>query len=1425
MKRYLLLLLPILFLSLTKAAKADHVMGADIQWKCLGNDTYQIIFKFYRDCRGIPKSGSVTLSFTSDSCANSRSGSITCNRVSLTDITPVCSANKPCNPANTMLTSIPYGIEEHRFEGKVYLGGTYTACCWYKFTFSECCRSGPINTGHSWANFSTELWLNRCITPCDNGPQFNNPPIAIKCAGQDVVYNHGVVDADGDSLVYVKALPNGANYIAPWSVNYPLTVFPGNNPNVSPNPNAVPPIGFYLDPLSGDMIFRPMQQQETVLKVRVEEWRKINGVYKLIGVATRDMQFIILANCTNKNPTLSGLTSYEACAGQQICFTINTNDLDFLDTTKIYYDNSIPGATWTSTNGTAKRAQGTFCWTPQESDASTLPYYFRATVEDDHCPLNGRSTRSYAILVKPTPKNTRNFTKGRCGLWTLEATPVSNYFNGAQYKWYVPKLIGTGSPVTTYAVSQNTSYQFPEGGKYVIKSTMTFNGCTNTYFDTIQVDTVVQVMAPPDTAICKGKSIQLTATVKGGNPAYHYKWSNNDTLSSITIAPQADTVLYITVSDRDTCIATDTVNVLVKNLPTITHSPDTRICNGDSVLFDAGNITPGMHYLWKKNGAFYSTSRQITAHDSGEYVIHIIDTFGCEAFDTTRLFVNDKVVIGPVQDVPVCKGDTATLTATGAMTYEWRELSTGNLVSTSATLTASPLTTTTYTIKGSFTYQGITCFGYDTADIVVKERPTISFPVFPKRCVDGNPVFLNCTVKYNNIPVPPSNLVWSCPSAPTALINGNQFDPKATAPAGGTFVLYVTADYNGCSSTDSTTITISPLPVVSAGSDQSFCENYGNTLLDTMASPFDVKYGTWSILSTNTPAAALNTTPNPPGYSYYFDPGIAGVGYHSLIYKYKDFITGCENSDTVVLHVIPIPVAVAGSLPDVCADNGIINLAAATGCTPPGGTWSGTGVTGGIFDPAINTGTTTQTYTLKYLVAAIGCSDEDSLTVTVHPVPKVKLDTVGTLCVNTGNVQLNGTPSAGGTGTYSGPGVTGNTFNTKTAGPGTHKIKYHYKETAAPYCEQADSILITVQDEPAVSIDPVATLCEDDIRANGVNITCKVNSPFGVQWSADSAGGFANPNGVSTVYHPSYNEITNHKITFTVTSTLNGVCAPAQAVIDANIYPTPHITFTGDLLQGCKPLTVRFTSVTDAGTGASYYWDFGDPASGSNNNSTDANPTHTYNDSGLYSVYVKVTTANGCFNTYRITNYIEVFPYPVAQFKADPAHTTVALPKIKFYNESRGNEPMTYYWNYGDMSPVETTTGRTTLHTYSVNDTGYYTVLLRVASREGCEDTISQKVYIGPDLTVFIPNVFSPDGSGPLKNEKFLVVAGGIHTFNLRIFDRWGEELFHSTSLTDQWDGTYHNLPCQPDVYIYKVIVTGYDDKKHEYNGTVTLIR
>src|SRR5262249_8101112 len=154
------------------------------------------------------------------------------------------------------------------------------------------------------------------------------------------------------------------------------------------------------------------------------------------------------------------------------------------------------------------------------------------------------------------------------------------------------------------------------------------------------------------------------------------------------------------------------------------------------------------------------------------------------------------------------------------------------------------------------TYQNVTCYGYDTVTVDVKSRPVIVFPTFPKKCVDGVPINLLCTVKYNGSTVAPTSIYWQCPSLPSAIINAGQFDPLAAAALGGTFVIYATVEYNGCSSTDSTTVQINPLPIVSAGGDKVFCENVGSVLLDTMASPFNVKYGVWSILTPGTPSGA-----------------------------------------------------------------------------------------------------------------------------------------------------------------------------------------------------------------------------------------------------------------------------------------------------------------------------------------------------------------------------------------------------------------------------------------------------------------------------------------------------------------------------------------------------------------------------------------
>jgi gliding motility-associated-like protein len=90
---------------------------------------------------------------------------------------------------------------------------------------------------------------------------------------------------------------------------------------------------------------------------------------------------------------------------------------------------------------------------------------------------------------------------------------------------------------------------------------------------------------------------------------------------------------------------------------------------------------------------------------------------------------------------------------------------------------------------------------------------------------------------------------------------------------------------------------------------------------------------------------------------------------------------------------------------------------------------------------------------------------------------------------------------------------------------------------------------------------------------------------------------------------------------------------------------------------------------------------------------------------------------------------------------------------------------------------------------------------------------------------VFIPNAFTPGKGGPFANDDFNVIASGFKTFEIIIFDRWGEILFTNTDIKNGWDGTYQGLDCQQDVYANQVTLTSLDDDVYKYNGTVTLLR
>ena len=123
---------------------------------------------------------------------------------------------------------------------------------------------------------------------------------------------------------------------------------------------------------------------------------------------------------------------------------------------------------------------------------------------------------------------------------------------------------------------------------------------------------------------------------------------------------------------------------------------------------------------------------------------------------------------------------------------------------------------------------------------------------------------------------------------------------------------------------------------------------------------------------------------------------------------------------------------------------------------------------------------------------------------------------------------------------------------------------------------------------------------------------------------------------VSAVQNPShtYNDVGRFTVSLTVT-TLDGTDTTTKASFITVTSLLPIADFTADLSSGKPPLTVAFTDLSVPGPSpiTSWFWNFGDAASGIANNSTVQNPSHTYNDPGTYSVSLMVTTAEGSGST------------------------------------------------------------------------------------------------------------------------------------------------------------------------------------------------
>jgi gliding motility-associated-like protein len=113
--------------------------------------------------------------------------------------------------------------------------------------------------------------------------------------------------------------------------------------------------------------------------------------------------------------------------------------------------------------------------------------------------------------------------------------------------------------------------------------------------------------------------------------------------------------------------------------------------------------------------------------------------------------------------------------------------------------------------------------------------------------------------------------------------------------------------------------------------------------------------------------------------------------------------------------------------------------------------------------------------------------------------------------------------------------------------------------------------------------------------------------------------------------------------------------------------------------------------------------------------------------------------------------------------------------------------------------------------------------VLAVTDKNGCVNKDTITIYVDPDLAVYVPNIFSPNGDG--VNDFFYVRGKGIQSLRMMIFSRWGELIFETSDINQGWDGTYKGSILKNEVFVYHLEAVLVNDQRVIKSGDVTLLR
>lgn len=659
--------------------------------------------------------------------------------------------------------------------------------------------------------------------------------------------------------------------------------------------------------------------------------------------------------------------------------------------------------------------------------------------------------------------------------------------------------IPSTTPVADGQIAAQTStFSIPTAsGTYTMQytATSTDGGCPQTYEIVFGVVRSTGSFSPliiggiAGHTICTGASDgEVESAVVGGSGTVLYDWSydgTNDFDDNATETGLTGGTYTLVVKDGLGCTDTAVAVVAEQNPPTAisfsTPSP-TTICTGSYNTYSV-TAQSGVVYNWTFTGGSYivvtntANEATLTAQSgatSGTLSVTAQNTCSMSptiTLDITALQSPSLTISG---NNLVCDNAQTTLTVSGASTYTW---STGDQT---ATVNIGP-GDATYTVSGTDNATG--CFGETTFNITTLTSPTFAINGSTASVCPAQTVSLS--VSGNG-----TNYIWS----------DGYIGTSHGISAAATMIYTVTATYtNSCFSQKTYTLDVYPTPTITVSGNLMACMGTTTTLTATGADTYSWSSGsttdtetltisgqdTYTITGTNTITTCHSSTV--VTVDMYSQPVLSVNGNTTLCAGDQTILTasgsdfyswstggtastesitatttmtvkvvgtnagfngGCKDSTSIILNVTPTPSLSVSGTDSIC--EGQTTLLMVSGASTY--TWS----TGDNSSSIVVSPTVTTTYTVSSINGS--CGDTKTHVVNVNPKPVIDFILGGNICENDNPLTLNATPSGG---TYSGAGITGNTFDPSVAGAGLQIITYSV--TNSHGCSDNTQASITVR--------------------------------------------------------------------------------------------------------------------------------------------------------------------------------------------------------------------------------------------------------------------------------------------------------------------------------------------------------------------------